>query len=106
MFILLLRKGVYPYEYLDDCEKFNEISLPEKEDFYSHLKMKDITDEDYKKDYIKRVCRDSKIKHLGEYHDLYVQIDTFLLADIFKNFRNMCLEICELDPARLFSASG
>ena len=46
-FILLLRKGVYPYEYMDDWEKFNETSLPEKEDFYSHLNMEDITDADY-----------------------------------------------------------
>ena len=46
-FILLLRKGIYPYKYMDDWEKFNETSLPEKEDFYSHLNMKDITDADY-----------------------------------------------------------
>ena len=45
-FILLLRKGVYPYEYIDDREKFSE-TLPEKEDFYSHLNMEDITDADY-----------------------------------------------------------
>ena len=46
-FILLLRKGVYPYEFMDDWEKFDETSLPEKEDFYSHLNMEDITDADY-----------------------------------------------------------
>ena len=46
-FILLLRKGVYPYEYIDDWEKFNATSLPEKEEFYSNLKMEDITDADY-----------------------------------------------------------
>ena len=46
-FILLLRKGVYPYEYLDHREKFKGTSLPEKEDFYSHLNMEDITDADY-----------------------------------------------------------
>ena len=43
-FILLLRKGVYPYEYMDDWEKFNETTLPEKEEFYSNLNMEDITD--------------------------------------------------------------
>ena len=47
IFTLLLRKGVYPYEYMNDWEKFNETSLPEKEDFYSHLNMEDITDTDY-----------------------------------------------------------
>ena len=60
-FILLLRKSVYPYEYMDDWEKFNEASLPEKEHFYSHLNMEDITDADYA--HAKRVCNDFEIKH-------------------------------------------
>ena len=47
-FVLLLRKGVYPYEYMDAWEKFNEISLPSKEDFYSNLNMEDINDIDYR----------------------------------------------------------
>ena len=46
-FILLFQKGVYPYEYIDDWEKFNQTSLLEKEDFCSHLNMEDITDADY-----------------------------------------------------------
>ena len=54
--ILLLRKGVYLYEYMDDWEKFNETSLPEKENFYSHLNLEDITDADYA--HTKRVCKD------------------------------------------------
>ena len=103
-FILLLRKGVYPCEYMDDLEKFNETSLPEKEGFYSHLNMEDFTDADYA--YAKRVCKDFEIKNLGKYHDLYVQNDTLLLADVFQNFRNMCLEIYELDPAKKSSALG
>ena len=97
-FILLLRKGVYPYEYMDDWEKFNETSLPEKEGFYSHLNMEDITDADYA--HAKRVCKDHEIKDLREYHHLYVQSDTLLLADVFENFRNMCLEIYEVDPGK------
>ena len=59
-FILLLRKGVYPYEYMDDWEKFNETTLPEKEDFYSHINIEDISDADYA--HAKRVCKDFKIK--------------------------------------------
>ena len=101
---LLLRKGVYPYEYMDDWEKFNETSLPEKEDFYSHLNMEDITDADYA--HAKRVCKDFEIKNLGEYYDLYVQSDTLLLADVFENFRNMCLKIYTLDPRKFLSAAG
>ena len=103
-FILMLRKGVYPYEYMDDWKKLNKTSLPEKEDFYSHLNMEDITDADYV--HPKRVCKDFEIKHLGEYHDLYVQSDTLLLADVFENFRNICLEISELDPAKFLSDPG
>ena len=72
-------------------EKFNETSLPEKEDFYSHLNMEDITDADYV--YAKIFCKDFWINNLEEYHDLYVQSDTLLLADVFENFRNICLKI-------------
>ena len=67
---MLLRKGLSPYEYIDDWEKFIEISLLKKEDCYRHLCMEDITDADYK--HGKRVCRDFKITNLGEFHDLYV----------------------------------
>ena len=52
----------------------------------------------------KRVCKDFEIKNLGEYHNLYVQSDTLLLADVFENFRNMCLEICEFDLTKFLSA--
>ena len=76
---------------MDDWEKFNETSLPEKEDFYSHLNMEDITDVDYA--HAKRICKDFEIKNLGEYLDLYVQNDSLLLADAFANFRKMCMKI-------------
>ena len=94
-------KGVSRYEYMDNWEKFNETSLPEKEHFYSHLNMEDI-DADYA--HAKRVCKVFQIKNLGEYHDLYVQSDTLLLGDVFENFRSMCREIYELDPAKFLSA--
>ena len=80
---------VYPYEYMNDWEEFNEMSLPEKEDFYNHLNMEYITHAGY--EHSKRVCKDFEINNLGEYHDLYIQSDTFLLAEIFENFRNMLL---------------
>ena len=103
-FFLLLRKGYSPYDYMDDQEKFNETSLPEKEHFYSHLNMGDITDKDYV--HAKRVCKDFEIKELGEYHDLYVQIDALLLADVFENFINICIKIYELHPVKFISAPG
>ena len=99
-----MRKGVYPYEYIDDWEKFNQTSLHEKEDFYSNLNMEDITDADYA--HAKIVCKDFEIKNLGEYHDLYGQSNTLLLAHVFENFKNMCLEIYDLDPAKFLSAPG
>ena len=85
----MLQKLVYPYEYMDDWEKFNETSLPEKENFCSHLNTEDITNANYA--HAKRVCKDFELKNSGKYHDLYVQSDTLLLADEFENFRNMCL---------------
>ena len=103
-FILLLRKGFYPYEYMDSWERFDETSLPHRETFYSSLNMEDITDVDHR--HAKRVFKSLNNKNLGDYHDLYVQSDTLLLADVFENFRNKCIEIYELDPAHFLSAPG
>ena len=103
-FILLLRKGVYPNEYMDSWEKFNETSLPIKEDFYRHLNMEDIEDIDYK--HGNNVFNNFKFNNLGDYHDLYVQSDTLLLADVFENFRDKCINVYELDPAHFLSLPG
>ena len=103
-FNLLFRKGVYPYEYMDSWERFDKQILPVKEAFYSSLNMEDITDVNYR--HAKRVFKSFNNKHLGDYHDLYVQRDTLLLADVFENFRNKCIEIYELDPAHFLSAPG
>ena len=72
-FVLLLRKGVYPYEYMDSWERFNETSLPPKESFYSELNLEDISDKDYL--HAQKVWDVFEIRNLGEYHDLYVQTD-------------------------------
>ena len=69
-FILLLRKGIYPYEYMDSWERFDETLLPDKETFYSSLNMEDITDIVYR--HANRVFKKFKLKNVGEYHDLYV----------------------------------
>ena len=100
----MLRKGVYPYEYMDTWERFNEISLPSKEDFYSNLNMVDISDTDYR--HPNNVFKRFKLENLGNYHDLYVQSDTLLLADVFNNFRDMCIKEYELDPAHFLSLLG
>ena len=93
-FILLLRKGVYPYEYMDNLERFNETSLPDKESFYSSLNIENIDDIDYR--YGNNVFKTFKLNNLGEYHDLYVQSDTLLLVDVFEKFRNMCVKVMNL----------
>ena len=67
-------KGVYPYRYMDDWEKFNGTSLPEKEAFDSHLNMENIADAGYA--HTKRICKDFEIKNWGGYHDLNVRSDT------------------------------
>ena len=103
-FILLLRKGVYPYEYMDSWERFNETSLPSKKGFYSNLNMEDIDDIDYR--HGNNVFKGFKLENLGDYQDLYVQSDTLLLADMFENFRDMCLKKYELDPAHFLSLPG
>ena len=95
---MLLRKGVYPYEYI------NETTLLEKEEFYSNLNLKNITDADYT--HAKRVCKDFEIKSFGEYHDLYLKSDVLLSADIFENFRVMYLKSYELYPVKFISAQG
>ena len=59
-----LRKGVYPYEYIDDWEMFNETKLPETKGFDSNLNLEDIKDADYM--HAKRVCKDFEIKNLGK----------------------------------------
>ena len=101
-FVSLLRKGVYPYEYIDSWKKFNETALPNKKAFYSNLFLEDVTDEDYL--HAQKVIEEFKLKSLGEYYDIYDQ--TLLLADVFENFRNKCIEIDELDPTHLLSAPG
>ena len=95
----MLRKGVYPDEYMDSWERFDKISLPDKEDFCSNLIFVDITDVDYR--HPERVFKNLNNENLGEYHDLYAQSDTPLLADVFENFENF-----ELDPAQFLAAPG
>ena len=78
--------------------------MPNKEAFYSNLNTENITDTDYM--HASKVFKEFKLKKLGEYHYLYVQSYTLLLADVFENFRNMCIKVYELDPANFFTAPG
>ena len=103
-FIMLLRKGAYPYEYIDGWDKFNEKIIPSKELFYSNLTLENISETDYA--HANNVFKKFNINNLDEYHDLYVRSDTLLLADVFENFRQSCLKNYELDPTHFVSLPG
>ena len=100
---LMAKKGVYPYDYMDSFDKFNE-KLPTKEDFFSILNNEHITDEDY--NHALKVWKTFSLKNMGEYHDLYLTSDILLLADVFENFRKTCLEYYKLDPCHYFTSPG
>ena len=89
---------------MDSWERFDENKIPPKEAFYSELSLEGITNADY--EHVKKVWEAFQIKILGKYHDLYVQCDTLMLADVFEYFRNKCIEIYKLDPAHFLSAPG
>ena len=101
---LLLKKGIYPYEYMDSFERFDETKLSEKEKLYSSLSGKGITEEEYA--HAQEVWAAFGCQTMGDYHDLYVTTDVMLLADVFENFRQVCQEKYGLDPAHYYSAPG
>ena len=101
---LVMRKRIFPYEYMDSLERFKENKLPPKESFYSRLTGEDISDEDYQ--HAKKVWEVFEMEHLQDYHNLYNETDVLLLADVFENFRNICMENYKLDPAHYYTAPG
>ena len=101
---LLMRKGVYPYEYMDSWERFDEYQLPPKEAFYSKLSDEHISDEDYA--HAQKVWKVFSYKTLGDYCDLYCCTDVLLLADVFETFRKTCLQQYGLDPAHYYTSPG
>ena len=103
-FNLLTRKGVFPYEYIDCVGKLRDVSLPPRESFYSSLTGNTISESDYA--HAENVWKRFSIRTLGEYSDLYLKIDVLLLADIFENFRDKCIESYGLDPAYYCTLPG
>ena len=101
---LVSRKGVYPYEFMDDFEKFKKQSLPKKTSFFSRLKQEKISDEDFF--HAQKVWEEFELKNMGDYHDLYLKTDVLLLADVLENFRNLCEKHYELDPAHFYTVPG
>ena len=101
---LIKQKGFYPYEFMDTEEKFNNTKLPPREAFYSKLSGKGITKKNYK--HACNVWNTFKMKTFKDYHKLYNETDVLLLADVFENFRNLCLKIYGLDPVYYYTAPG
>lgn len=104
MFNLLIRKGVFPYEYIDCYEKLTESMLPPQKSFHSMLTQSNVTDDDY--EHAQRVWKEFGIQTLAEYSDLYLKTDVLLLADVFESFRSTCHAAYSLDPAHYFGAPG
>ena len=101
---LLIRKGIYPYEYMDSWDRFEETKLPPKDSFYGALSMSGVSETDY--EHARKIWREFGINNMGEYHDLYLKTDVILLANVFEAFRNVCLNNYGLDPALFYTAPG
>ena len=101
---LLIRKGVYPYEYMDSWDKFEEKRLPSKDEFYSKLNMSGISEKNHQ--HACKVWNEFGLKNMGDYHDLYLETDVLLLANVFESFRKVCLHNYGLDPGHLYTAPG
>ena len=98
---VMSRKGVYPYNYVDSHEKFEEKELPKREKFYNSLNNHPISEEDYK--HAIKVFKGFKLKNIGEYHDLYLTSDVLLLSEVFENFRTIATKSYGLDPLHYIS---
>ena len=86
-FTLLLRKGVYSYEYMDDSDKFNKTFLLDKKDFYSELYLENMTNEDYID--AQKACEEFELKNLSKYNDLHLRKDVLFLVVVFEIFRKI-----------------
>ena len=101
---LILRKGVYPYEYIDSLDRFNETQLPPIDKFYSRLTDEKISQKDY--EHAQKVWEAFNCRTLGDYYDLYLKTDITLLADVFQTFRKTCMGAYRLDPLHYYTAPG
>lgn len=100
---LLKRKGIFPYSFFDRIEKLNLPHLPSREKFFNVLTNKPISAEDY--EHAKKVYKTFDCKNLGEYLELYQNLDVVLLAEVFQSFRRMSLQNFELDPVHFITSA-
>ena len=102
--LLIKRKGVFPYDWTNSWDKFERTSLPRRKDFYSILNQQNISKTDY--EHAQKIWQRFGMTNFGEYHDLYLECDVLLLADVFMNYTIMCLQDDGLDPSHYVSAPG
>ena len=101
---LLLRKQVFPYNYLDSWERLEERGLPSRDKFYSDLTEEHISQSDY--EHAQTMWNTAQMQTLGDMCEFYVMTDTLLLACVFENFRTLCLQYYGLDPLHYVSLPG
>ena len=101
---LLKRKGVFPYEFMTDFPKLNDVQLPPKEAFYSQLTDSHISDEDY--EHAQKVWKAFGCKTMRDYHNLYLKTDVLLLADVMTEFRKTCKNTYGLDALHYYTSPG
>ena len=101
---IVKQKGVYPYKYMDSFKKFSENKLPDRCKFFSSLKDKCISEKDHLK--VNNIWNVFRMNTMANYHDLYLKTDVLLLADVFEEFINTCLDYYGLDPCHYFSSPG
>ena len=101
---LLTRKGVYPYEYMNSWNRFEETQLPLINAFYSNLNMSSINEEDYQ--HAQNVWGEFRLHDLGDYHNLYLRTDVILPANVYETFRDTCRRHYNLDPAHFYTSPG
>jgi hypothetical protein len=95
---LLYAKGIFPYEWFDTFNKFDDVELPPRDSFYSNLNEEGITEEEYAR--ARNVWTTFNCQKFKDYHDLYLKTDVIFLADVFENFGDLSLKTYELDPAQ------
>ena len=103
-FDLVQRKGVYPYNYMDSVERFDETKLPPQDAFFNKLSGSSCSDIDYA--HASRVWDAFGCETIADYHDVYLQLDVLLLADFFEKFRRTCLEFYNLVPLHYYTTPG
>ena len=100
----LIRRGVYPYDYMDSFDRFDETELPPQDAFFNKISGDSCSDADYA--HALRIWDAFNCETLGDYHDIYLQLDVLLLTDFFGKFRKTCLNYYILDPVHYYTTPG